>query len=308
MTASLTKFSTIVRLYAVRSWLRASFGLGSVFLPRQTLQRAGRLFSTPLPGSRRRALLVATRHAVETSLPFAGEHIHTYVWGDPSAQPYVLLAHGWSSHGTRFLPWVDRLRKAGYAVVAFDQPGHGRSSGQRVTLADFSDTLLMVGARFGPAAAVIGHSLGGAAAASAMANGLVANRVVLIAPAADPVAATIRFAHVIGLPGWLRRRMVTMFEGVVGVPFAQFQAQHNAPHIGRPALIVHDLHDLDVPWAEGECYARFWPDSRLLSTQGLGHNRIVHDDRVIAAALRFLHGETVGERVVSTPDLPYGIA
>jgi hypothetical protein len=29
---------------------------------------------------------------------------------------------------------------------------------------------------------------------------------------------------------------------------------------------------------------------------------------VIAEALRFLHGETVGERVVSSPNLPFGVA
>ena len=58
----------------------------------------------------------------------------------------------------------------------------------------------------------------------------------------------------------------------------------------------------------GECYARAWHGSRLLSTVGLGHNRIVDDAGVIEAGLRFLRGEAVGERVVSSPNLPYGIA
>ena len=71
---------------------------------------------------------------------------------------------------------------------------------------------------------------------------------------------------------------------------------------------MHDLEDREVPWAEGERYARFWRDSRLLSTQGLGHNRIVDDAGVIAAALRFLRGESVGARVVSSPNLPFGLA
>jgi hypothetical protein len=46
----------------------------------------------------------------------------------------------------------------------------------------------------------------------------------------------------------------------------------------------------------------------LLSTRGLGHNRIADDVGVIAAAMRFLRGEAVGERVVSSPNLPYGFA
>src|SRR3546814_9590713 len=91
---------------------------------------------------------------------------------------------------------------------------------------------------------------------------------------------------------------------MVDTSFEEFQAQNNAPRICRPALIVHDLADREVPWEEGERYARFWHDSRLLSTQGLGHNRIVDDPGVIAAAVRFLPGSPVRERWVATPDLP----
>ena len=72
--------------------------------------------------------------------------------------------------------------------------------------------------------------------------------------------------------------------------------------------MVHDLEDREVPWHEGERYARFWPDARLVNTRGLGHNRIVDDAGVITTALAFLRGEPVGERVVSSPNLPYGLA
>jgi hypothetical protein len=40
-----------------------------------------------------------------------------------------------------------------------------------------------------------------------------------------------------------------------------------------------------------------------------GRTRLIADDHgVIAAASRFVRGETVGERVVSSPNLPYGFA
>ena len=71
---------------------------------------------------------------------------------------------------------------------------------------------------------------------------------------------------------------------------------------------MHDLDDREVPWSEGERYARHWNGSRLLTTTGLGHSRVVDDEAVIDAALRFLRGEAVGERVVSSPNLPYGFA
>ena len=98
------------------------------------------------------------------------------------------------------------------------------------------------------------------------------------------------------------------FGGVMQISFDSQQAHRNAPSIAQPALIVHDLGDREVPWAEGERYARYWPDSRLLTTQGLGHNRIADDQTVIAATLRFLRGEAVGDKIVSSANLPYGMA
>lgn len=308
MRVSISKISTTVRSYLQLAGLRTSFLLGSWFDAPATIRRAGDLFCTPFASSRTRAAQTSCGDAVEDSFELEGRRIHTYVWGDPKTQPYVLLAHGWSSHATRFLPWIGRLRGADYAVVAFDQPAHGLSTGNRTNLLEFADTLEAVALRFGPAAALIGHSLGGAAVATALARGVAAERAVLIAPAADPIDAAMRFAGFVGLPQRLGRAMIAAFEAHIGFSFDAFQAHFNAPRIAHPALIVHDIEDREVPWSEGERYARFWPDSRLLSTQGLGHNRIAQDEGVIAAALRFLRGETVGERVVSSPNLPFGIA
>ena len=305
---SATPFSTTVRTAAVLALLRAAFRACSVVAPAVAARRAARLFGTPQRSTRSRASSVPLGDATCATLDIEGRAIATYAWGDPATQPHVLFAHGWSSHGTRFLPWVARLRAAGLAVVAFDQPAHGRSSGTRTTLPEFATTLAAVARHFGPAAAVVGHSLGGAAVAVAMARGLAADRVVLLAPAADPVDATLRFGRLLRLPERICRRMIAGFEARVGVRFDDLQAHRTAPRIARPALVVHDLEDREVPWAEGERYARLWPGARLVSTRGLGHNRIVEDRAVIEAVLAFLRGESVGNPVVSSPNLPYGFA
>lgn len=306
-TIAMPRNSTIVRNMGLLA-LRARYRVGSWLAPNRTLHDAYRLFSTPLSSARPRAQAAGDGGAAVSSLPFQGEQIGLYVWGDPAAQPYVLLAHGWSSFGLRFQGWLPRLREAGFAAVAFDQVGHGRSSGRRSTLPGFAEVLHAVAARFGRAHAVIGHSLGGAATMVAMADGLAADRAVLIAPAADPVAAAQRFARLVGLADKLAARLFDEYEATHPTRVASLHAHVAAPRIGRPALIVHDLADREVPWAEGERYARYWPDARLLTTQGLGHHRIVDDTAVIDAALRFLQGGVVGERVVSTCDLPFGLA
>lgn len=307
MSKHASRISTTVRNIVGLQALRIGFALGRILRPQNTLHRAVQLFSTPFASSRSRALAAPTHGARESRLDVDGLSIATYAWGDPSRQPYVLFAHGWSSHGTRIAKWIEPLQSSGYAVVAFDQAGHGRSGGQRTTLPDFACHLMAVARHFGPAAAVIGHSLGGAAAAVALARGLQAECAVLIAPAADPLAAMERFSRFVGLGTAFAARMAAFFEARTRVPIEELQAHRNAPLIARPALIVHDLEDREVPWHEGERYARLWNGARLISTRGFGHNRIADHPGVIGDALRFLRGETVGERLVSSPNLPYGM-
>lgn len=302
------KKSTSVRKVIRFAALRTGYRLGSWFMPAMTLQRAFRLFGTPLPGGRQRARQSDPAGARIHELPFGRERITVYVWGDTATQPTVLLAHGWSGYGLFFLPWVQALRRAGYAVATFDQIAHGRSSGYRATLPMFADVLHRVATHLGPLAVVIGHSLGGAATMLALSRGIAAERAILIAPAADPGLAARRFGSMIGLAPHLSGRLFEEFESLTGICVDALQAHINAPHIARAALIVHDLEDREVPWAEGERYARYWPDARLLTTTGLGHNRVVNAPSVIAGALHFLQGQVVGDRVVSSPNLPYGWA
>jgi pimeloyl-ACP methyl ester carboxylesterase len=306
--------STIVRYWRASAGsmtflaLRVSFALGSRLRPTAALRRAFRLFCTPLSTSRRRALAADPGDALVHRVAVGDEQISVYVWGDPATQPYVLLAHGWSSHGLRFLTWIRPLRNAGYAVVGFDQAAHGRSTGERTHLPQFAEVLGEIGRRYGSASAVVGHSLGGTATLLALSAGLAADRVVLIAPLADPFLAASHFGRLIGLAEHLWAHLFDEYEKFHPTRVASLQAHLVAPAIARPALIVHDLADREVPWAEGERYARYWPDARLLTTTDLGHHRIVDDQDVIDAALRFLRGDTVGERVISSPNLPYGFA
>ncbi len=288
--------------------LRAAVSVGSVVAPRATATRAMQLFCTPFGSSHQRAADAELGGATMHRMEHAGESIAIYHWGEVGVAPTVLISHGWSSFGLRFLPWVQTLQAAGYAVVAFDQPGHGRNRPAQITLPGFASTVQAVAAQTGPLAAAIGHSLGGAAVAIAMGRGMQAERAVMLAPAADGAAALRRFAHAIALPEHGRSTLQRQLEMETGQAMDDLAIHRVAPHLTQPALIVHDLVDHDVPWEEGERYARFWPDARLLTVEGLGHHKIVNDSAVIAAGMAFLRGEPVGERVVSTQELVYGYA
>ena len=292
----------------LQSLARLELRVLGIVAPRTAAQRGVDLYCTPAPADTPALVTRDDGNPTLSMLKVDGNDLATYAWGDPALQPYVLLAHGWSSHSMQHLPWVEALRAAGYAVVAFDQQAHGRSSGGKATLPDFVCNLLAVGWRHGRAAAVIGHSLGGAAVALALKHGLEADRAILIAAQADPEEALGRFATAHGLTGDVHRRMVALLESNTGVAMEELQAHRNVRHLARPALVVHDIEDREVPWSDGERYVRHWPHSRLLTTCGLGHHGVAEDPTVIAASIRFIHGEQVGERIVSSPNLPFGLA
>lgn len=284
--------------------LRAGFSLGGRLAPARTAERAARLFATPFASSRQRALAAHGDAAMRRGeLRVGPETIATYVWGDPSTQPYALLAHGWSSFGLRYLPWVARLREAGFAVVTFDQPGHGHSSGKLCTLPEFVATLHAVGARYGTAALAVGHSLGGAAVALAQDEDWHAQRLILVAPAADMKAAASRFFRFVRLGEHLSQPFFDWLLRRTGVSVEQLQVHRHLPALGQPTLVVHDLDDADVPWGEGERYAQYCTGARLYTTQGLGHRRVFDAPEVIEAALAFVRGDEVGTRVIGSPNL-----
>jgi pimeloyl-ACP methyl ester carboxylesterase len=284
--------------------VRTSFAVGGRIAPKRTVHRAARLFATPYASSRSRAQATQGDADMQRGqLQVNGETIATYVWGDPSTQPYALLAHGWSSFGLRFLPWVARLRARGFAVVTFDQPGHGHSSGKLCTLPEFITTIRAIGERYGNAALAVGHSLGGAAVTLAQDETWHADRLILVAPAADMKAAARRFFRFVHLAGYLREPFYAWLHRRTGVHIDELQLERKLPTLGQPALIVHDLDDADVPWGEGERYAQHWSGARLYTTEGLGHRRVLDAPEVIEAALAFVRGEEVGTRVIGSRDL-----
>ena len=87
-----------------------------------------------------------------------------------------------------------------------------------------------------------------------------------------------------------------------GVRWSCFELERLAPHLGGRALVIHDVDDRQVPFHHGLRIARVWAGARMLRTRGLGHARILSDDRVVRAAADFVSGRSqvavrAGERI-----------
>ena len=89
------------------------------------------------------------------------------------ARGVILLAHGLGEHSGRYQHFAGYFTRCGYAVVAPDHVGHGRSAGRRAhvdTFADYLQPLLSLRSQIddwytGVPCFLLGHSLGGLIAA-----------------------------------------------------------------------------------------------------------------------------------------------
>ena len=292
LSSALHRISTNVR-----------FLTGSLLLPEYAAALAERLFLTPprpkLPQSTFFDFLDARASYVE----YRGRNLATWRWG-PLDAPSVLLAHGWGGYAAQMRGFVPGLLRAGFRVIAYDQPAHGLSEGKLTGLPDFAGALDAVAAHHGDVRHVIAHSLGGAAVSIALSRGMKLESAVLVSPPSDLVGYSRRFARWYWMPEPLRRAMQAAIEERFGLRWFEIEVPRLAPRLKTPALVIHDRDDGLVPWKQGAALARAWPGARLLTTEGLGHGRILENDVVLRAATDFIAGRS---RISSlaAPELPH---
>lgn len=287
------KKSTIVRT-APRK-VSIAFRAGELLAPRLGGRAANRLWFT-LP-----------RPMKDTPLPPGGEpftvtaqeaSVRGHVWGDG---PVVYLVHGWGGLGSQLASFVAPLTAAGFRVVLFDAPSHGASdpgpSGPgRTHGVEMGKALDAVAARFGPAHTVVAHSLGTMATYLTLRYGwLGTGRMVLVAPMVDAGRLFDGFQHVLGFGPRTRRAFEREADRFVGLPIEEFDARVQAAHLDPvPTLVVHDRADRQTPYADAVGLVEALPQAELVTTDGLGHRRILHDPGVVAATVAFIRDDVEG--------------
>jgi pimeloyl-ACP methyl ester carboxylesterase len=141
----------------------------------------------------------------------------------------------------------------------------------------------------GPVHAVVGHSLGAAAAALAVAQeGMTAQRLVLIASAADPARWARAFAAHFRIPSAAMARMGRSSERRLRFRWADLHVGHLLQRFGGDVLFVHDRDDRETRWSEAFDVAGRLPGARFVLTAGLGHRRILSDAGVAALVAGFV--------------------
>lgn len=267
--------------------LRIAFAIVGRLAPALAGKKAYELWFTPsrfdTPASEQAALQMATTEKLKIH-----EHdIVTYHWGRTG--PLVLLVHGWSGRGTQLGAFVEPLVDAGYRVISFDAPAHGKSSGKQTNLYQVADVILGLQQRYGEFDSIITHSFGGPCTAVALHRGLKASRIINISPPASTKGLVEKFIRILNIPEKAGQDMMARIEAEFGENiWQQISMKNTVKGLDIPAMVIHDEIDTDVPWQEGQMVAQAWNDARFIKTSGLGHRRILRDADVIHSTVAFI--------------------
>jgi pimeloyl-ACP methyl ester carboxylesterase len=214
-----------------------------------------------------------------------------YEWG---TGPVILFVHGWAGRATQFSHFIKRFTQAGYSVISFDAPAHGLSKGSKTSIIDFKNVILELEKKFVHIDGIVAHSLGGSASLFALSEGLKVKKLITIATPTLPEEIVTEFASRLKASSkaidYLKMRVPIVFHR----PFNHFMADHFVRLLKQPIdwMIIHDENDKEASIHNAERLMEVYPAAHFIKTTGLGHVRILREEKVIADCLNFINDPT----------------
>ncbi|TYC56934.1 alpha/beta hydrolase [Marinobacter sp. BW6] len=254
-------------------------------------RKAGRLVNRMAFRPSRLSLPIRYEHWLDntdsyTQLQHGARTIPVYSWGEG---PVILGVHGWGGAGIQFGAWIEPLVDAGYRVVLFDAPAHGRAQGESTDLFEMAEVAAHVSASVGGARGVLAHSLGCIAAARAITDGVQTDYLVMLAPPVSLRAVMANLGRQLALsPDALAVHLELMEERFGPAIWEQLNLETLCRGLNQRGLIAIDDTDTSISPEESQRVAETWVKAALLRTSGLGHHRILSSPMVLETVLNGL--------------------
>ena len=276
--------------------LQFIFHWGGKFFPGFTGYLSYQLFA--LPPHRKRKIHPIFSSAETSTVYHNKKTIQVYQWTPPELKvpPTVLLAHGWGGSAQSWQAAIEPLLNSGFRVVTFDGPAHGASSGKQSNLLEFATVLRLVSEKTGPIQAIVGHSFGGMVTAYAITgqnnapNLQSAQKIVLISTPNQLTDILARFGEFLHITPTTLKNLTTRIESAAGQSVDAFSTVNLLETTDVPVLVIHNNPDREVPYEDGQAIAAGIPNAQLLTTDGLGHHRIIRSPEVVDEIVGFLVG------------------
>ena len=215
--------------------------------------------------------------------------IQVYEWGD-TKHPGILFIHGWAGRGTQFRKFFDPFIQSGFRIISFDGPAHGKSEGRRTSVLEFEEVVRALWLRENQPVGVIAHSFGGTVSLYAAFKGLPISKLIMIG---TPIIGDLVIKGFLKAVNGSEKTAEEFKKHLLlkyGREFREFSAEYLLTQLQDPIdlMIVHDEDDRESPIQHAEEAIKLYPSAKMMRTKGLGHNRILRDQKVIEACLAFI--------------------
>ncbi len=263
---------------------RLYFSMLGRLMPAFVIEKAFLVFHTPSEYKRSQVEQTLLQEAEKFNISFEDYDIAGYRWGEAS-HPKILLVHGWTGVATSMHKVIKKLVSDGYQVISYDAIGHGNSSGGLSTLAQWADCLRFINHSVGEVECIIAHSLGATTTFVASKLGLKTKKIVLIAPFCNPIEIIEKwFGEKLHIPQKVLNKLPHYFwekqkEGLLKYGKSWSDIFTSSFHV--PTLILYDKKDKEVSFDNVSLCCQKWEWAKFVQTEGLGHRRILYDDKVM---------------------------
>jgi len=263
----------------------AYFNILALFSKKLAGEKAFTLFSSPRKGNVLPLQTSFLKKAEDIIIEVGGKQIQTYSWA--GTKDTVLLLHGWESNSFRWRNLIQFLSDANFAIVAFDAPAHGNSSGGIFNVPLYAECTQHIVKHFKPSF-IIGHSVGGMTALYYQylypQNSI--KKIVTIGAPSEHYELMVHYQNIVGFNKKVLESLDLYFKAHFGYGIRDFSSSQFARKIQIDGLLFHDIEDPITPYHNSEKVHANWKNSRLISTRGLGHS--MHQDQVNNQIIDFL--------------------
>lgn len=197
----------------------------------------------------------------EIKIPLANQQTLSAVYlPNPRARFTVLFSHGNAEDLHTLAPFLQQLYQHGFAVLAYDYPGYGNSTGKPSEANTYQAILaayqyLTTELSVSPENIIIyGRSLGSGPSTELAANQRCAGLIL-----ESPFVSAYRVYTYWPL-----------------YPFDQYQNLHKIPHVRSPILLIHGTHDSVIPvWHGYKLFAAAKSPKQAYWVENASHNNVL---------------------------------
>jgi pimeloyl-ACP methyl ester carboxylesterase len=223
-------------------------------------------------------------HPMET-LKFYQEDISIYRFG--KGEKRILMAHGWEGQASDFYQMIPDFIQAGYEVITFDGPAHGKSSGKKTNIFEFIQLIDEINQKW-PIDFALGHSMGGVSIGLTqyLSHSFNPEKLIIMGSPNKIEIVIEKFLSHFKLNEKVRESFVELIEKNIKLKVSGLNLESALANTN--SLLVYDEDDLMVPYGRALEIKKSVENIELLTTSGLGHIKILRNQQIIEYILKFI--------------------